>query len=140
MFKLPGKKTRAVGRAWCRWIVGGSWCAGGMPGILHEAPIELLRRNPRLAAVLLAPLVIDADSAPPPGTPGLSWAAPELAVLAALTGAAGLENDAGRRMVLSAIAASDTERLKTYNCFCSCCRVAGGSCRPGGPDEHRVQR
>lgn len=62
----------------------------------------------------LAPLVIDADSAPPPGAPGPGWAAPELAVLAALTGAVDLEEDAARRMVLSAIAAAGSERLETY--------------------------
>jgi hypothetical protein len=64
----------------------------------------------------LMPLVIDADTTPGPGAPGLSWAAPELAVLCALTGAADLDRDADRRLVLTAIAAArlDEDRLETY--------------------------
>ena len=64
----------------------------------------------------LAPLVIDADSTPAPDDPGLTWAAPELAVLAALTGAADLDHDDARRLVLNAIAAADLDedRLETY--------------------------
>ena len=64
----------------------------------------------------LVPLVIDADSAPAPDHPGLAWAAPELAVLAALTGAADLDHDDARRLVLSVIATAglDEDRLETY--------------------------
>jgi hypothetical protein len=64
----------------------------------------------------LVPLVIDADSTPAPDDPGLTWAAPELAVLAALTGAADLDHDDARRLVLNAIAAADLDedRLETY--------------------------
>ncbi len=64
----------------------------------------------------LVPLVIDADSAPAPDHPGLAWAAPELAVLAALTGAADLDRDDARRLVLSMIATAglDEDRLETY--------------------------
>jgi hypothetical protein len=64
----------------------------------------------------LVPLVIDADTTPPPGVPGLAGAGPELAVLATFTGAIDLEQDVGRRLVLGALAAADldVDRLKTY--------------------------
>jgi hypothetical protein len=62
----------------------------------------------------LAPLVIDAESTPKPDRPGLAWAAPELAVLAALTGAIDLGQDSGRRLVLRAIATARDDRLETY--------------------------
>lgn len=64
----------------------------------------------------LAPLVIDADTTPPPGAPGIPGPGPELAVLCALTGAVDLDQDSGRRLVLSVIAAAglDEDRLETY--------------------------
>jgi hypothetical protein len=64
----------------------------------------------------LVPLVIDADSTPEPDAPDLAQAAPELAVLGALTGAVDLDQEAGRRLVLTAIAAADLDedRLETY--------------------------
>jgi hypothetical protein len=64
----------------------------------------------------LVPLVIDAGTTPPPGAPGAGGADPELAVLAVFTGAVDLEHDAGRRLVLGAIAAADLDEdgLETY--------------------------
>jgi hypothetical protein len=64
----------------------------------------------------LVPLVIDAGNTPLPGSSGAVGASPELAVLAAFTGAADLEQDVGRRLVLGAIAAADldADRLETY--------------------------
>jgi hypothetical protein len=64
----------------------------------------------------LVPLVIDAGNTPPSDAPGLDWAAPELAVLGALTGAIDLDQDPGRRLVLSAVAAADLDAdgLETY--------------------------
>jgi hypothetical protein len=64
----------------------------------------------------LVPLVIDADTTPHVGVPGLGRAGPELAVLAAFTGAVDLEREAGRRHVLGTLAAAhlDEERLEIY--------------------------
>jgi hypothetical protein len=64
----------------------------------------------------LVPLVIDADTTPRASVPGLAGASPELAVLAAFTGAVDLEQDAGRRQVLGTLAAArlDEERLEIY--------------------------
>jgi hypothetical protein len=64
----------------------------------------------------LVPLVIDADTTPPPDSPGASAAAAELAVLGAFTGAINLEEESGRRTVLGAIAAAGLEQdqLGTY--------------------------
>ena len=64
----------------------------------------------------LVPLVIDADTTPRPSVAGLAGAGPELAVLAAFTGAVDLEQDAGRREVLGTLAAArlDEERLEIY--------------------------
>jgi hypothetical protein len=74
----------------------------------------------------LNPLVIDADATPPPGAPVLAGAAPELAVLAAFTGAVDLEQDAGRRLVLGAIAAAglDADGLETYTHLIRACASA----------------
>lgn len=64
----------------------------------------------------LAPLVIDAGTTPAMDAPGLAGAAPELAILGALTGAVDLEQEAGQRLVLDAIIAAnlDEDRLETY--------------------------
>lgn len=64
----------------------------------------------------LVPLVIDADTTPPPDSPEASAAAAELAVLGAFTGAINLEEESGRRTVLGAIAAAGLEQdqLGTY--------------------------
>ncbi len=64
----------------------------------------------------LVPLVIDAESTPPPDRPEASEAAAELAVLGAFTGAINLEEESGRRTVLGAIAAAGLEQdqLGTY--------------------------
>lgn len=64
----------------------------------------------------LAPLVIDAGTTPAADAPGLGAVAPELAVLGALTDAVDLEHEAGRLLVLHAIAAAslDEDRLETY--------------------------
>ena len=64
----------------------------------------------------LAPLVIDAGTTPAVDAPGLAGAAPELAVLGALTGAVDLEQEAGRRLVLETVADAnlDEDRLETY--------------------------
>jgi hypothetical protein len=64
----------------------------------------------------LAPLVIDADTTPASDLPDLAAVVPELAVLGALTGSVDLEQDAGRRQVLGAIATAelDADRLETY--------------------------
>lgn len=64
----------------------------------------------------LAPLVIDAGTTPATDAPGLAAAQPELTVLAALTGAVDLEQEAGQRLVLEAIRAAnlDEDRFETY--------------------------
>lgn len=64
----------------------------------------------------LAPLVIDAETTPAADAPGLAAAQPELALLAALTGAVDMEKEAGQRLVLEAIRAAnlDEDRLETY--------------------------
>jgi hypothetical protein len=54
----------------------------------------------------LVPLVIDASSTPPLSGPSRAEIDPELAVLAAFTGAVDLEQDAGRRLVPGAVAAA----------------------------------
>lgn len=74
----------------------------------------------------LVPWVIDADSTPLPSGPGRAEMGPELAVLAAFTGAVDLEQDAGRRSVLSAVAAAglDADRLKTYTVLIRACASA----------------
>jgi hypothetical protein len=74
----------------------------------------------------LIPLVIDADATPRPGAPALAGATPELAVLAAFTGAVDLEQDAGRRLVLGAIAAAglDPDGLETYTHLIRACASA----------------
>lgn len=61
----------------------------------------------------LIPVVVDATTTPQPDTSGQQ---PELAVLGALTGAIDLDTDAGRRLVLDAVAAARLEgdRLRTY--------------------------
>jgi hypothetical protein len=71
----------------------------------------------------LVPLVVDADTTPALSGPGLAGAGPELAVLAAFTGAVDLEQDAGRRAVLSAVAAAglDEDRLETYTHLIRAC-------------------
>ncbi len=71
----------------------------------------------------LVPLVIDADTTPALSGPGPAGAGPELAVLAAFTGAVDLEQDAGRRAVLSAVAAAglDEDRLETYTHLIRAC-------------------
>ena len=72
----------------------------------------------------LIPLVIDADATPRPGA--MAGAAPELAVLAAFTGAVDLEQDVGRRLVLGAIAAAglDADGLETYTHLIRACASA----------------
>ncbi|HEX9032001.1 MAG TPA: hypothetical protein VF834_09160, partial [Streptosporangiaceae bacterium] len=64
----------------------------------------------------LVPLVSDRTSVPAPDTPGLPSAAPELAVLGALTGAIDLTDDTSRHLLLATIAAAalDEDRLETY--------------------------
>jgi hypothetical protein len=71
-------------------------------------------------------LVIDADSTPLPSGRGRAEMGPELAVLAAFTGAVDLEQDAGRRSVLSAVAAAglDADRLETYTLLIRACASA----------------
>jgi len=64
----------------------------------------------------LAPLVIDAATTPDPGAPGMG-AGPELVVLAVLTGALDLGQDASRRLVLTTLAGLDESRLTTYTVF-----------------------
>jgi predicted transposase YdaD len=60
--------------------------------------------------------VRDRPAGEPASVPGLAGAGPELAVLAAFTGAVDLEQDAGRRQVLGTLAAArlDEERLEIY--------------------------
>ena len=74
----------------------------------------------------LVPLVIDASCTPLPSGPGHADIGPELAVLAAFTGAADLEQDVGRRLVLGAVAAAglDAERLETYTSLIRACAPA----------------
>jgi hypothetical protein len=71
----------------------------------------------------LVPVVIDADRTPPLSGPGWVDIRPELAVLAAFTGAVDLERDAGRRWVLGAVAAADldADRLETYTSLIRAC-------------------
>jgi hypothetical protein len=71
----------------------------------------------------LVPLVIDADTTPALSGPDPAGAGPELAVLAAFTGAVDLEQDAGRRAVLGAVAAAglDEDRLETYTHLIRAC-------------------
>jgi hypothetical protein len=65
----------------------------------------------------LIPLVIDSATVPAPGQPGTEAAAPELAVLGALTGALDLNEDNARRQVLTSLADLEDDRLKTYTVF-----------------------
>jgi hypothetical protein len=65
----------------------------------------------------LAPLVIDSDTMPGPGTPGAAVAAPELAVLGVLTGALDLGQDSVRQLVLASMAGLEDSRLATYTVF-----------------------
>jgi hypothetical protein len=60
--------------------------------------------------------VRDRPAGEPASVPGLAGAGPELAVLAAFTGAVDLEQDAGRRQVPGTLAAArlDEERLEIY--------------------------
>jgi hypothetical protein len=65
----------------------------------------------------LVPLVIDAVTIPDPNDPASTAAAPELAVLAVLTGALDLNQDSARRLVLASLANLDESRLATYTVF-----------------------
>ena len=96
-------------------------CPGRVTGRWARRPI--LTGHPGFD---LAPVVIDADSTPLPSGPGRAEMGPELAVLAAFTGAVDLEQDAGRRSVLSAVAAAglDADRLKTYTLLIRACASA----------------
>ena len=74
----------------------------------------------------LVPLVIDAGCTPLPSGPGHAGIGPELAVLAAFTGAVDLEQDVGRRLVLGAVANADldADRLETYTSLIRACASA----------------
>jgi hypothetical protein len=101
-----------------------------MPSMLHEAPLELLRQNPELAAALLAgtpgvavpqggtaTLVPGEVSASQPvelRADGTTGADAELAMMAAWTGQTDLRDPAVRAATLRAIAGLDTHRLTTY--------------------------
>lgn len=63
---------------------------------------------------VLKPIVIGPDTTPSPQGPGEGQAAPELTVLAVLTGALDLGIPEARTFVLRAIAGLDTERRETY--------------------------
>jgi hypothetical protein len=74
----------------------------------------------------LVPLVVDASCTPAASGPVQIDIGPELAVLAAFTGAVDLEQDAGRRLVLGAVAAAglDADRLETYTSLIRACAPA----------------
>jgi hypothetical protein len=74
----------------------------------------------------LVPLVIDASNTPPLSGSVRAEIGPELAVLAAFTGALDLEQDVDRRSVLGAVAAAglDAERLETYTFLIRACAPA----------------
>jgi hypothetical protein len=67
----------------------------------------------------VVPLVIDAATTPIPGDDGVTEAAvvPELVVLAVLTGALDMGQEADRRLVLRSLAGLDDGRLRTYTVF-----------------------
>jgi len=65
----------------------------------------------------LIPLVIDAATTPGFSEPGAAAVAPELVVLAVLTGAIDLNSDGARRQVLGVLAGLDEDRLTTYTVF-----------------------
>jgi hypothetical protein len=65
----------------------------------------------------LIPLVIDAATLRAPDTLDAAAAAPELTVLAVLTGALNLDRDDTRRLVLDTLATLDDTRLATYTVF-----------------------
>ncbi|WP_433657456.1 hypothetical protein ACQPW1_38100 [Nocardia sp. CA-128927] len=65
----------------------------------------------------LAPIVIGPHNTPDPTNPAFADVAPELTVLAALTHALDLTEDANRRMVLDKLATLDRETRTTYTRF-----------------------
>ncbi|WP_107658629.1 hypothetical protein [Nocardia suismassiliense] len=65
----------------------------------------------------LAPIVIGPHNTPDPTNPAFAGVAPELTVLAALTHALDLTEDANRRLVLDKLATLDRETRTTYTRF-----------------------
>ncbi|GAA1616291.1 hypothetical protein [Nocardia ninae] len=65
----------------------------------------------------LAPIVIGPHNTPDPTDPAFARVAPELTVLAALTHALDLSEDANRRLVLDKLATLDRETRTTYTRF-----------------------